>query len=91
MTQIASFIRTRRRELSLTQADVARSCGLASCDFIGLVESDRRRLQLERIPRLAEVLEVEPRFLCQLALCSWSPRFAAALELPAEDHHEAAA
>ena len=90
MTEIATFIRARRRELSLTQADVARSCGLASCDFIGLVEAGHRRLQLERIPRLAEVLEVHPRFLCLLALRSWSPRFAAALALPMEALDEAA-
>ena len=80
-----SFIRSRRIQLSKTQAQIARHCGINSPDFICLVEAGRRNLQLDRIPQLAEALEVDAALLCRMALNARAPRFAAALALPAEE------
>jgi len=91
MNEFSAFIRARRQQLCKTQADIAAECGISSPDFISLVEAGRRRVKLERVPRLAEVLGVDPTYLCRLALTSWAPQFAAALELPGEERHEAAA
>ena len=91
MNQFSAFIRARRQQLCKTQADIAAECGISSPDFIGLVEAGRRRVKLERVPRLAAVLQVDATYLCRLALFCWAPQFAAALELPGEESHEAAA
>jgi len=91
MNEFSAFIRARRQQLCKTQSDLAAECGISSGDFISLVEAGRRRVKLERVPRLAEVLGVDAAYLCRLALTSWAPQFAAALELPGEERHEAAA
>ncbi len=72
------FLRLRRRQLDLTQAEVAAACGLTQMS-ITLVEGGRRRLSLDRVPRLAAALQVSPQELCQLALRCRYPKLAAAL------------
>lgn len=73
------FIRKRRQQLNKTQAEVARACGLSE-ESITLVEGGHRRLGLERVPRLAEALQVDAAQLCHMALAARAPQFAAALE-----------
>ena len=70
------YLRHRRLELAKTQRQVADAIGIRSADFVGLVESGRRRFELDRLPRLAAVLEVDPRQLCAMALREWAPRLA---------------
>ena len=74
------FLRHRRQELDLTQADIAQACGLTEMS-ITLVEGGRRRLALDRVPRLAEVLQVSPAELCLLALRCRYPELTAALTM----------
>lgn len=78
-TSFAETIRNRRLELGRTQREVACAVGIASPDFIGLVESGKRRLDLDRVPALAKVLEVDPGPLCRQALAERAPRLAAQL------------
>jgi transcriptional regulator with XRE-family HTH domain len=78
MTDFAYFIRQRRLQLSKTQAQVAAACGITA-PAITLIESGRRRMALEHIPALAQVLETNPGELCRLALEVCLPDFAAAL------------
>lgn len=77
--EFATFIRNRRLELGKTQRQVADYIGVRCPDFLCLVEQGRRRLELERIPLLAHVLETDARTLCRLALESRAPRFCAQL------------
>jgi len=77
--EFTRFIRSRRHELNKTQAEVASACGLSS-ESITLVEGGRRRLGLERVPRLAEALQVDAAQLCHMALAARAPQFAAAIE-----------
>ncbi|MFY9645060.1 MAG: helix-turn-helix transcriptional regulator [Terriglobales bacterium] len=72
------FLRRRRQVLEKTQADIAQACGLTVMS-ITLVEAGRRRLALERVPRLAEALQVDPSELCLLALRCRYPELTAAL------------
>jgi DNA-binding XRE family transcriptional regulator len=65
--EFTHFLRRRRQELAMTQSELAAACGLSSIS-ITLIEAGRRRLALERIPRLAEVLQVPAGELCLLAL-----------------------
>lgn len=67
-------IRRRREELGKTQLQVAEAVGVTS-DCITLVEGGRRRLDLDRIPRLADALEMDRKDLCRQALLARSPQF----------------
>jgi transcriptional regulator with XRE-family HTH domain len=73
---LAGVIRFRRKELGLTQAVVAQALDIKSSEFIGMVENGYRSLELNKIPRLAHVLELNRERLCRLALFEHAPQFA---------------
>lgn len=79
MKKISEIIRGRRTELDLKQADVARAVGVGSPDYISMLESGNRQLDLDRVPALAKVLKLDPRELTSLALLEQFPIAAAAL------------
>ncbi len=72
------LIRRRRRELNLTQADLAELLNV-SPESVALWEAGRRRMDLARIPRLADALQIDARRLCALALAEFQPYFCACL------------
>ena len=76
--EFTRFLRRRRNELSKTQAEIAQACGLTVMS-ITLVEAGRRRLALERIPRLAAALQVPAGELGLLALRCRYPQLTEAL------------
>lgn len=76
---LKDLIRKRRQELGITQNDIAKAVGVTSPDFICLVEKGVRRLDLDRIPTLAELLRVDPAELCALALGEQFPMLAQTL------------
>ena len=80
MTAFAALIRTRRLELGKTQKQIADAIGIKCPDFVCLVEQGRRRLHLNRLPRLAEALELDLAQLWQLLLATLAPELAAALQ-----------
>jgi transcriptional regulator with XRE-family HTH domain len=65
--------------LGKTQRQIADAIGIKCPDFVSLVENGRRRFRLDHIPRLAQVLEVDPPELCRLALEARVPQLAAEL------------
>ncbi len=77
-TKLKKLIRERREALGLTQADLARYLGVQP-EFICLIEGGRRRPDLDRLPRLAEVLDLDAGRLCRLAIYERAPRCYAAL------------
>ncbi len=66
------LIRHRREELNLTQAEVATKLGVTA-DCITLVELGYRRLDLDRIPALADAVRLNRRQLCRQALRERAP------------------
>ena len=66
------LIRHRREQLDLTQQEVAGKIGVTS-DCITLVELGYRRLDLDRIPALANALKLNRRRLCRQALQERAP------------------
>jgi transcriptional regulator with XRE-family HTH domain len=76
---VKEIIKERRERLGLTQIDIAKAVGVQSGDFISLVEKGVRNLDLDRIPRLANILEVDPVDLSQLALEEQYPLLAQCL------------
>jgi len=69
---LCRLIRHRRQQLDLTQQEVAGKIGVTS-DCITLVELGYRRLDLDRIPVLADALKLNRRQLCRQALRERAP------------------
>ena len=76
------LIRHRRQQLNLTQAEVADKLGVTA-DCVTLVELGYRRLDLDRIPVLADALNLNRRQLCRQALQERAPELFRQLFRPA--------
>ena len=72
------LLRRRREELCLYQAEIAEALNV-SPECVGLWECGRRRMELSKIPRLADALQLDARKLCAKALSEFHPLFYAAL------------
>jgi transcriptional regulator with XRE-family HTH domain len=68
------FLRRRRTELKLLQADIAEALNVTP-ESVTLWEAGRRRMELSKLPRLAEVLQVDAKALCARALAEFHPLF----------------
>lgn len=69
---LSNYIRHRRDFLGKTQKVVAEAVGVTP-DFIALIEAGERRLDLDKVPLLADALEVSRTALCQQALRERAP------------------
>lgn len=77
----AEIVRRRRRQLGFTQAQVAANLGFKSADYICLIEQGLRNIDLDKVPLLAEILQLDPIGLSKLALVQQYPVFARSLLL----------
>ena len=66
------LLRRRREELSLFQAQIAEALHV-SPECIGLWECGRRRMELSKLPRIAEALQLSAKDLCVKALLEFHP------------------
>lgn len=66
--KIQQFIRDRRTQLGLTQAELASRMKINSPEFIAQVEGGHRNITLERIPSLADALQVNRQDMVKLSL-----------------------
>ena len=78
------LLRRRRQELNLLQADVAEAVGV-SAEAVVLWEAARRRMELSRLPRIAEALQLDPRELCMRAIAEFHPTVYATLFGPRDE------
>ena len=77
------LLRRRREELLLRQADVAEALNVTP-EAIGMWENSRRRMEFCKLPRLAVVLQIDPKRLCIQALAEFYPAVYAILFAPPE-------
>lgn len=77
---VSEVLKHRRQELGLLQPDIAKAIGVKSADFISLVESGQRSMDLNRIPALARVLKLNAKDLVLLAIHEQWPEAAAVLK-----------
>jgi transcriptional regulator with XRE-family HTH domain len=68
------FLRRRRTELKLLQAQIAEALGVTP-ECVTLWEGGRRRMELSKLPRLAAVLQIDAKDLCAKALAEFHPLF----------------
>lgn len=59
------YIATQRNRLGLKQNEVAKAIGITSSGLCDM-EGGRRFPRIERIPVIAEVLDLNPEYLCYL-------------------------
>ena len=72
------LLRRRREELSLYQTQVAEALHVTP-ECIGQWECGRRRMELSKLPRIAEALQLNAKDLCAKALLEFHPLVHAAL------------
>jgi transcriptional regulator with XRE-family HTH domain len=72
------LLRRRREELFLRQAQIAEALHV-SPECIGQWECGRRRMELCKLPRIAEALHLDAKELCAKALAEFHPLVYAAL------------
>ena len=72
-TKIRDILRERREELGLSQVELSRALGIASDEFISMVETGKRSFALNNISRLADVLRLDRGDLCKCALYETAP------------------
>ena len=66
------LIRRRRTELGLSQSNLAAALRVTP-ECITSWENGRRRMELGKVPRLATVLQLDPKDLCVKALAEFYP------------------
>ena len=72
------ILRQRRTALRLRQTEIAAELRVSD-EIISHWENGRRRMELDKIPRLAAILQLDATDLCRRALSEWHPRFHDAL------------
>ncbi len=72
------FLRQRREKLNLKQADIAEQLRVTPVT-VGHWEGGQRRIMIDKLPRLARILEVDARTLCGMALRDFHPAVYAVL------------
>ena len=73
VAEFPKVIHERRLKLGLGQAEIAAAIRVASPEFISMVERGTRKIDLDRIPDLARVLQYDAGDLCRLALREQAP------------------
>ncbi len=66
------FLRQRRLELNLMQAEIAEILNVTP-ECVGMWECGRRRMELDKLPRLADALQMNRKELCARALREFHP------------------
>lgn len=76
-----NLISNLRKNLGLTQKELADRVGLENSNFISMIEAGKSRLPHSMVPAMALALEVEPKWLAQKWMRQYQPEVADALDL----------
>ena len=86
LPRFGRVIYQRRNDLGLTLNEVGTRAGFASGDYISLIERGKRAPDLDKVPFLADALQMDARTLCELWLRQYQPLAADALGIDADFH-----
>jgi ribosome-binding protein aMBF1 (putative translation factor) len=84
--KLGQVVSVRRRELGLSQAELAARLAYKNTNFVSMIESGQSELPLDRTSQFAEVLEIDARWLAERVLRARHPALADALFGRAPDH-----
>jgi transcriptional regulator with XRE-family HTH domain len=79
VTSLAKYIRERRDALKKSQGQVASAVGQKTPEWLGMVESGARPLQLEHAMRLADALQIDRHDFAKIVLQQYYPTIFSAL------------
>jgi transcriptional regulator with XRE-family HTH domain len=79
LSPFGRLIYTHRNRLGMALHDVGTAAGFRSGDYLSLIERGKRTPDLDRVPRLAKVLLIEPKLLCEAWILQFHPHAAEAL------------
>lgn len=71
-TTFGGIIKSRRNQMGLTLAQLGFELGITG-EFLSQVESGKRALNLDRVPGLARILDLDAAGLCRVALATQYP------------------
>lgn len=71
--QFLRFVRERRDAVNKTQSQVGNALGYKSGEYWGLIESGKRNVDPEKVPRWAEVLDLDRQAFTKLYLKIFMP------------------
>ena len=77
---IAELIVSAQHGLELSDAHIADALGYDQANVVALIKQGRIRLPIAKVPQLAEVLQLHPSKLLQMALREISPEMLQAIE-----------
>ncbi len=69
--EFGHFMKDARRNIGLTQQQLANRTGLNNASFIAAIESGKSRLPAERLELFAEALELEARDIAWASIKGW--------------------
>lgn len=73
-TSLPRFLEKRVLEIKhlKSQAEIAAESGFVNPNMLSMIKTGSTRLPIDRVPALAQALEVDPRRLLQLAIEQWA-------------------
>jgi transcriptional regulator with XRE-family HTH domain len=69
---LSRLIKERRSMLRMTQPQIAERMRVTA-ECVGHWEKGTRRMELDKLPRLAEILQLDEQYVCRLALSEFHP------------------
>lgn len=70
---VAEFIDWAIKRSGKTQRELAREIGFDRPNIVSMIKTGETKLPLDRVPAVAQALEVDPAYLMRLALCEYEP------------------
>lgn len=73
------IVASRRRELSLTQTELAKRLGYPNANFVSQLESGKSKVPLNKVDEFAAALEIDKKWFAERLLEARYPRLASVL------------
>lgn len=77
---VAEFITERIEKIDKSQKDIAEEADFPKANLITMIKQGKTRVPIDRVPKLARALEVEPAELMKMVLSEYSPEILKAIE-----------
>lgn len=76
LTKSIDVVAQRRRDLQLTQAELAKRVGYSNSNFVSMLESGKSKVPLEKAGDIAAAIEVDPKWFVELLMRERYPEIA---------------
>ena len=74
------FLRDKIDHSSVQQSDIAQELGFARANIISMFKSGKTRIPMEKIPRMAKILGIDPKMMLRMAMLEYAPELLRAIE-----------